>query len=69
MKRPIVLPVVLHDKLRKDAEIDDIPAEVLKKTSLLTFYSKFINGCFNIGRIQAQRTSGIFYNFLTSNIG
>ena len=45
--------------MRKAAGIDDIPAEVLKNDTAVNLLFQIISGCFNIGRVPTQWTSGI----------
>ncbi|CAC5414589.1 unnamed protein product [Mytilus coruscus] len=59
ISREEVLQAVLRAKLRKAAGIDDIPVEVLKNDTAVNLLFQIISGCFNIGRVLTQWTSGI----------
>ena len=59
INRDEVLQAVLLAKLWKAAEIDDIPAEVLKNDVAVNLLLQIISGCFNLWKVPVQWNSGI----------
>ncbi|CAC5382576.1 unnamed protein product [Mytilus coruscus] len=57
--RDEILLAVTQAKNRKAAGIDDIPAEVLKNEVAIELLYQIISGCFELGRVPSQWTSGV----------
>ena len=57
--REEVYLAVEHSKRRKAAGIDNIPAEVIKNNTAIDLLHKIINGCFALGQVPTEWTSGI----------
>ncbi|CAC5394459.1 unnamed protein product [Mytilus coruscus] len=57
--RDEIVKAVEHTKLRKAAGYDEIPSEVLKNESAIDLLPVICNGCFELGKVPEQWTSGV----------